>query len=104
MKIIVLAQRRPDVAPEQMRPYFQAEVQAIWDLYAQDVVREFYTRGDQGGPAILTVEAENVEAAREALKKLPLVEVNMLDLEFIPLAPFNYLTHLFEGERVAAGH
>ena len=96
MKILVLAKRREAVPLEQMRPHFKAEVEAVWDLYAQGIVREFYTRADQGGPAILTVESETVEAAQKALAKLPLVELKMIDLDLIPLAPFNNLTQLFQ--------
>ena len=96
MKILVLAQRSADVSVDQMRPHFKAEVEAVWNLYSQGIVREFYTRADQGGPAILTVECENVEAAQKALQGLPLVEMKMIDLDLIPLAPFNSLTHLFE--------
>ena len=98
MKIIVLAQRRPNISLEQMRPHFQEEVQAVWDLYLEGVVREFYTRADEGGPAILAVESDSVESARKALARLPLVEMNMLDLDFIPLAPFKSLSHLFQAE------
>ncbi len=95
MKILVLAQRHAEISVDQMRPHFKAEVEAVWNLYTQGIVREFYTRADQGGPAILTVECETVEAARKALQRLPLVEMNMIDLDLIPLAPFNSLTHLF---------
>jgi len=98
MKIIVLAQRNPTVSLDQMRPHFEEEVQAVWDLYTQGVVREFYTRADEGGPAILTVESESVETARKALESLPLVEMKMIDLDLIPLAPFKSLTHLFAAE------
>ncbi len=95
MKILVFAQRHAEISTEQMRPHFKAEVEAVWDLYSQGVVREFYTRADQGGPAILTVESESLDAAKQALQKLPLVEMKMLDLDFIPLAPFHSLTHLW---------
>lgn len=103
MKIIVLAQRSPKVTLEQMRPHFQAEVQAVWDLYLEGTVREFYTRADEGGPAILAVESESIDAARKALQKLPLVEMNMIDLDFVPLAPFKSLSHLFQAEAQVAG-
>ncbi len=96
MKILVLAQRHGQTSVDQMRPHFKAEVEAVWDLYKQGVVREFYTRADQGGPAILTVECEDVESAKKALATLPLVEQNMIDLDFVPLAPFNGLQHLWE--------
>ncbi len=96
MKILVLARRSGGVSLDQMRPHFKAEVEAVWDLYTRGIVREFYTRADQGGPAVLTVECENVEAARQALQGLPLVEMKMIDLDLIPLAPFNGLTQLFQ--------
>ena len=96
MKILVLAQRNAQVSVDQIRPHFKAEVEAVWDLYTRGIVREFYTRADQGGPAILTVECENVDAARQALQGLPLVEMKMIDLDLIPLAPFNGLTQLFQ--------
>lgn len=98
MKILVLAQRKADLSVDQLRPHFKAEVEAVWNLYKQGVIREFYTRADQGGPAILMVESETVEAAQKTLSALPMVEQNMLNLELIPLAPFASLSHLFPGE------
>jgi hypothetical protein len=95
MKIVVLAKRRPEVAVETMRPHFRAEIEAVWGLYAQGIVREFYARADQGGPAVLMVESETVESARQALATLPLVEMGLLDLDLIPLAPFANLSQLF---------
>ncbi len=100
MKILVLAKRHGEISVDQMRPHFKAEVEAVWSLYTQGIIREFYTRADQGGPAILTVECETVEAAQKALQGLPLVEMNMIDLDLIPLAPFASLTHLFQAEAV----
>lgn len=96
MKILVLAKRHGETSVDQMRPHFKAEVEAVWDLYTRGIVREFYTRADQGGPAILSVECGDVDEARKALASLPLVEKNMIDLDFVPLAPFNGLQHLWE--------
>jgi len=95
MKIVALAKRRPEVAVETMRPHFKAEIEAVWGLYAQGIVREFYARADQGGPAVLTLESETVENARQALARLPLVEMGLLELDLIPLAPFTNLAQLF---------
>ena len=95
MKIVVLAQRRPEVTVETMRPHFKAEIEAVWGLYTQGIVRDFYARADQGGPAVLMLESESVDSARQALAKLPLVEMGMLDLDLIPLAPFTNLSQLF---------
>ncbi len=96
MKILVFAKRHNDVTYDEIRPYIKAEVEAVWDLYTQGVVREFYTRADNGGPAILAVESESVEAAQKILARLPMVERNLLDLDLVPLAPFHNLDHLFQ--------
>lgn len=96
MKILVLAQRHSDISVDQMRPYFKSEIEAVWRLYAQGIVREFYSRADQGGPVILTIESETVEAAQKALAELPLVQRKMIDLDLIPLAPFSNLSQLFQ--------
>ncbi len=104
MKILVLAKRHGQVPVEEMQPHFTAEVQAIWDLYAAGTIREFYTRADQPGAAILFVEAESLASAQKALAALPLVERSLIDLDLIPLAPFANLARLFEvqGQRVPA--
>ncbi len=96
MKILVLAKRHGEVSLEQIRPFIKPELEAVWGLYTQGVIREFYTRADNGGPAILSVEAETVEAAQKSLASLPMVERSLLDLEFIPLAPFSALNQLFQ--------
>ncbi len=95
MKILVLAQRNPKISTDQMRPHFKAEVEAVWNLYSKGIVREFYTRADQGGPAILTVESESIDTAKKELETLPLVEMKMIDLDYLPLAPFHSLSHLW---------
>jgi hypothetical protein len=97
MKILVFAKRHDGVQLEEMQPYFTAEIQAVWDLYAKGVCRGFYARADQGGPAILEVEAESVETARQTVETLPLVERHLLDLEYVPLAPFTNLSRLFQS-------
>lgn len=97
MKIIVLAKRREEVPNEAIQPHVREEIQAVWDLYMQGACREFYTRADQPGPAILMVEYASVEAAKKSLANLPLVALHMIDLELIPLAPFVGIERLFQA-------
>ena len=95
MNILVLAKRHEGVAVEDIQAHITEEIQAVWDLYAKGICREFYSRADQGGPAVLMVESSSVEEARKALNALPLVALNFLDLDLIPLAPFTRLASLF---------
>jgi hypothetical protein len=97
MKILVFAKGRAGIPAQTIQPHIKEEVQAVWDLYAQGIVREFYTRADQPGPAVLEVESPTVEAAREALAELPLVKMGLIDLDLVPLAPFTAIGRLFEA-------
>jgi hypothetical protein len=96
MKILVLAKGRGAPA-ESIQPHIKEEIQAVWDLYAEGVCREFYARADQPGPAILLVESASVDEAKKSLAKLPLVALNLIDLDLIPLAPFTGIARLFQA-------
>ena len=97
MKILVLPRPRAGVPLEALQQHAAAEIQAVWDLYAQGICREFYIRAGQAGRVVLMVESATVEAAREALATLPFVRLDLIDLELIPLAPFTGLTRLFQA-------
>ena len=97
MKILVLPRRRAGVPVEAFQPHITAEIEAVWDLYAQGICREFYARADQVGPAVLTLECASIEAAKVALTSLPMVELGLLELDLVPLAPFTHLTQLFQA-------
>lgn len=94
MKILVLPRPREGVARETMEQHAATEIQAVLDLYAQDVVREIYARGDQPGRVALVLEAPSVEDARSALTRLPFVRFELIDVDLIPLAPFSGLVRL----------
>jgi hypothetical protein len=43
MKILVLPKPIEGVSREEMLRHAPAEIQAVWELYKQGIVREFYT-------------------------------------------------------------
>jgi muconolactone delta-isomerase len=97
VKILVLPRLRDGVRPEELERHAAAELQAVGDLYGQGIIREVYTRADRPGAVVFAVEAASVEAARQALAALPFVELNLIDLELIPLAPFTALFRLLRA-------
>ena len=97
MKILVIPNLNGAFQVEQLLPHAKAEIEGVWELYVQGVVREIYGRADQPRSAVLMVESESVEAAKVALSALPLVRMGALDLEMIPLGPFTNLARLFEA-------
>ncbi|HEX8035908.1 MAG TPA: hypothetical protein VF510_18780 [Ktedonobacterales bacterium] len=98
MKILVLPKPRVDVPVERLQQHAEEEIRAVWDLYAQGICREFYTRLAEPGRVVLMFESAGVEAAREALATLPFARLNLIDFDLIPLAPFVGLTRLFQPQ------
>ena len=95
MKILVLPRRRAGVPLEAFQPHITAEIQAVWNLYAQGICREFYTRANEPGRVVLMFECATVEAAKDALATLPFAQLHLIDFDLIPLAPFTGLSSLF---------
>ena len=97
MKILVMPKPIEGVSREELLQHSAEEIQAVWQLYAQGICREFYTRANEGGRVVLMFESESVEAAKEALATLPFVKLHLIDFDLIPLAPFSGLARLFQA-------
>src|SRR5260370_34698692 len=96
MEILALPRPIEGVPREEMLQHAAAEIQAVWDLYAQGTCREFYTRANEPGRVVLMFESASVEAAKEALATLPFAQLHLIDFDVIPLAPFTGLSRLFQ--------
>lgn len=82
---------------ETIQQHAAEEIRAVWDLYTQGIVREFYTRANEQGRVVLMIEAATEEAARDALTTLPFARLHLIDFELIPLGAFVGLTRLFQA-------
>ncbi len=102
MKILVMPKPIEGVSREELLQHSAEEIQALWQLYAQGICREFYTRVNEAGRVVLMLESESVETAREALATLPFVKLHLIDFDLIPLAPFNGLARLFQASTQTA--
>ena len=49
MKILVMPKPIEGVPREELLQHAAAEIQAVWELYAQGICREFYTRANEPG-------------------------------------------------------
>jgi hypothetical protein len=97
MKILALAKILPDVTRETINQYLKIETAKAWEFYNAGVFREMYIRTDFPN-AVLMLECVDVEAAREVLAELPMVEENLIDFDLIPLGPFDCLSVLFADQ------
>ena len=94
MKIFVVATRTGK--PDDVAPHLAAEAKKALQFVADDFFREIYSRADGNG-AIVVIEADSVEAAKQRTAELPLVAAGLLDLEFYPVGPYRGIVALAEG-------
>jgi muconolactone delta-isomerase len=94
LKILALEVEKPGATADQLQPYLKAEAFRVWQLYQQEIIRAAYFRSDRH-TAVLELECESSQQARQILASLPLVQQGMIDFEIIPLAPYPGFSRLF---------
>jgi hypothetical protein len=95
MKIIALEKEINTARPIDFRRSAKAEAKALWQLYLNGIVREFYFRKEKK-QAVLILEAKNTQIAKRALSKLPFVSKKLIEFELIPLKPYPGFQRLFK--------
>ena len=86
MKVVVVA-TRADKPAEEFAPHMAAESKMALGMYAEDFVREIYSRQDGMG-AILVLEAANEDEVKSRLDELPLAKAGLLTFEIYGVAPY----------------
>lgn len=95
MKILAIEKEFAVKTAEDFQPHLEAEAIRVWELYKEGVIREIYFRADRTN-AVLILECENLEEAKEKLSTLPLVQEDLIYFDFIPLAPYPGFERLFK--------
>ncbi|MCX6169685.1 MAG: hypothetical protein NTX65_10100 [Ignavibacteriales bacterium] len=96
MKILAIEKEVGGKTKEQFKIYLKPEAQRVWDLYQTGIIREIYFSKPLHN-ALIILECTNENEAREILNTLPLVEVNLIDFDIIPLVPYDGFSRLFEN-------
>ena len=96
MKILALEKETPDVTTGAFKPHLKEEAARVWELYQAGVFRELYFRQDESS-AVLILECEGIEEAKDFLDTLPLVREGLIAFDVIPLVPYPGFSRLFGG-------
>lgn len=96
MQYLVIANVGAGAPMEMIDLLTQPEARRVWDLYVGGVLRSVWYRADKPG-AVLLLEAPNEQDARDAVASLPMVEAGLLDVELVPLTPYDGMGSLFAG-------
>jgi hypothetical protein len=94
MKILALEHEAPNATSEGFQQYAKDEARKVWELVQAGVVRESYFRADRS-EAVLVLECQTVDEAREVLSKLPFVQNHLITFELIPLKAYPGFERLF---------
>ena len=94
MKIIALEHELPNATADGFQQYAKDEAKKVWELVQAGVVRETYFRADRS-EAVLVLECQTVDEAREVLSALPFVKNQLITFELIPLKAYSGFERLF---------
>ena len=97
MKLLALEKEIPGTPATAFRAFLKAEAAKAWELYQQGVVRELYFNAEEH-TAVLLLECQDMQAARQILAQLPLVQAGLIEFEIIPLMPYDGFERLFGNE------
>jgi hypothetical protein len=97
MKILALEHELPDVTAGGFQEHAKDEAQKVWQLVQAGVIRETYFRADRS-EAVLVLECQTVEDARDVLSRLPFVQNKLITFELIPLKAYPGFERLFVKE------
>ncbi len=82
--------------PAKTEVLLAAEARQAWELYQSGAIREMYFRADRHD-AVLILECEGAPEARIVLASLPLVREGLIDVDVVPLRPYDGFERLFQG-------
>jgi len=95
MKILAIENEFKGKTANDFQPHLKSKARRVWELYKEGTIREIYFRPDQRN-AILILECDNMDEAKEKLSTLPLVKEHLIYFEFIQLVPYPGFERLFE--------
>jgi len=94
--VLVLITVKPEVPREQVMKIMPAEIRATVRLYLNGTIRQWYSRGDGKG-VVFVLDCKDVAEAHAVMDGLPLSAENLMDHQFIPIAPLVPLGTLLGG-------
>ena len=94
MQIIALEVEKSETSANDVEPLLKEEAGEVWRLYQEEFIRAIYFRADQPA-AVLMLECQDMDEAKDRLAELPLVAAGLISFELIPLQPYPGFSRLF---------
>jgi len=87
MKIIAIEKEMHNVDWTATDETLEREASMVYDFYLDNFIREIYF--NEFKKAVLILECENTQIAKELLNELPLVKKGLIEFDFMELKPYN---------------
>lgn len=94
MKILAIEKEITGVTESDYLPFLEAEALKAWELQQSGLIREMYFTDESF--AVIVLEADNKDHAREILEHLPLVRNKLIDFEIHALNSYPGFSRLFK--------
>jgi muconolactone delta-isomerase len=94
MKLLALEKELTHKMADAFSPHLKDEARRVWELQQSGAFREIYFNADQH-TAVLMLECSDMDAARQLLATLPLVQAGLITFDVIPLVPYDGYARLF---------
>jgi hypothetical protein len=91
--VMVTLTVKPGITRDQIVKVMHDEVSATVRLYLDGKIRQWYSRADGRG-VVFILACGGVEEAKAMMGKLPLAKLNLMDYEYVELAPLQPLNFL----------
>ncbi len=87
MKVLAIEKEIEGVKWDEMKDLLEQEAQHVFQLYLSDSLREIYFTENKN--AVLILETDNRETAKEILDSLPLVKNRKIRFDIMELRPYS---------------
>jgi hypothetical protein len=94
VKILAIEKEVPGTLQDDYKPHLRAEAQRAWELYQLGVFREMYFDRETHS-AVIVMECDSIDEAKEHLGTLPLVREGLIRFEVMGLEPYSGFSRLF---------
>ena len=91
--VMVTLTVKPGIARDQIVKVMHEEVSATVRLYLDGKIRQWYSRADGRG-VVFILACGTVDEAKTIMERLPLAKLNVMDYEYVGLAPLQPLNFL----------
>ncbi|MEI6683720.1 MAG: hypothetical protein WCO44_13875 [Bacteroidota bacterium] len=93
MKILAVEKNVCQIDPDKERKTLSEQAIAIYELYHDEIVREFYF--NENHEAILVMEYTSISACEELLHDLPLAKHGLTRFELMEMRPYTGFERVF---------